>query len=133
MSADIEREVWFECSHSTGAGGQHINKNLTRVTVCFSIDRSACFTPVQKAILRKKLFRRISGDGVLRVVDQNSRSQLTNKRESVRKLLELLAEALIRQKVRVKTKATLASKQRRLNHKKNRSAVKSARRKCSEY
>ncbi len=129
MKLKIERELWFEYSHSSGAGGQHVNKASTRVVVCFSIDSSAVFTPVEKACIKRKLHNRISKDGVLRVAVEESRSQSYNKTIAVERVAELLSNSLIRKKHRLKTAATFGSKVRRLKSKKKRADIKQSRKK----
>lgn len=129
MKTKIEREIWFEYSHSSGAGGQHVNKASTRVVVCFSVDSSAAFTPVEKACIKRKLHNRISKDGVLRVAVEESRSQSYNKTIAVERVCELLAGSLIRKKRRLKTAATFGSKVRRLESKKKRAGIKQNRKK----
>lgn len=128
MFEAIGREIWFEYSHSSGAGGQHVNKASTRVVVCFSVDSSGALEPVQKALVRRKLYNRISKDGVLRIAVEDSRSQSLNKKFAVERLEVMLSDALVQRKRRRKTVATYGSKVRRLEGKKKRAQVKAGRR-----
>jgi ribosome-associated protein len=65
----------------------------------------------------------------LQVRSQTYRTQLGNKEEVVRKMNELITQALKRQKKRIATKPTKGSKEKRIEHKKKLGQVKSDRKK----
>jgi ribosome-associated protein len=120
-------ELRFTASPSSGPGGQHVNKVSTRVTLLFDVDGSPSLSDGQKARLHAALAGRIAKDGVLRLVSQTSRSQATNKELAVERFVVLVREALTPKPPRRKTRATLASKLRRLESKSRRATVKRAR------
>jgi ribosome-associated protein len=95
----------------------------------FHVRDSALLSEPQKAILEKKLAARINSEGWLQVRSQVHRSQLANKQEVVRKMEEMVALALKKEKKRVATKPTAGSKQRRIEYKKRTSEVKQGRKK----
>ena len=68
----------------------------------------------------------------LRAVAQDERSQWRNRELAVERLVEQLREALKVQRRRVATKPTKASRERRLESKKRRSATKRLRRPPSD-
>ena len=124
-------ELLFKYSRSSGPGGQNVNKLNTKVTVVFNIEASESLTDRQKKRLIKKLASRIDKNGNMRVVCQKSRSQAANKETALLRLGTILEESLKKAKVRRKTKPTLASKERQLKAKKQRSGIKQGRsKKC---
>ncbi len=77
----------------------------------------------------QKLATRIDGDGVLRVVASDRRSQLQNRESAEARLGELVRRALIVPKKRRATKPGRAAKEARLASKKRRGERKANRRK----
>jgi len=120
-------ELSFTATRSGGPGGQHVNKVSTSVTLAFDVERSPSLGEFQRNRIRTRLANRIGRDGNLRVNASDTRSQAANKDLVVARFAELLREALKRPKPRRRTKPTRASKQRRLNAKKSRAAVKKTR------
>ncbi|HYR28665.1 MAG TPA: alternative ribosome rescue aminoacyl-tRNA hydrolase ArfB [Thermoanaerobaculia bacterium] len=110
-------------SRSGGPGGQHVNKVETRVTIEVAVE-ALPLPEEKKALVRERLSTRINKEGLLRVTSQASRSQIENRDRALIKLEELLNEALVEQKKRKKTRATRASKEKRLDEKKKRSETK---------
>lgn len=111
-------EVWFTTSRSSGAGGQHVNRTESRVTLHWSPGNSSALTPSQKNRVLARLSNRITSDGVLQLDVETHRSQHRNKAEACERLAELLVSALRRRKRRIKTRPTRGSKERRLQAKK---------------
>jgi len=75
----------------------------------------------------RRLATRIGKDGVLRVISQQTRSQLENKELAIERFAELLREALKQLPIRKKTRVSKGAKLRRLEEKKQRSSIKSER------
>ncbi|HEY5273637.1 MAG TPA: alternative ribosome rescue aminoacyl-tRNA hydrolase ArfB [Acidimicrobiales bacterium] len=115
-------EFEWRFSGSGGPGGQHANTSNTRVECVFSIATSPSLGPRQ----REKLLGRFGP--VLRVVAADERSQLRNRDLALRRMSERLAAALVEERRRISTKPTRASKERRLQTKRVRSATKQQRR-----
>ena len=122
-----EEEFKFRASRSSGPGGQHVNKVSTRVTLQFDVTSSPSLTAAQKRRILSKLKTRISKDGVLRVVSQQTRSQAANREAAVERFIELLQQALRRTPPRRKTGLPPAAKRQRLETKRRRSRLKQER------
>jgi ribosome-associated protein len=115
-------EILLRTSRSSGPGGQHAQRSETRVEAVFDVERSAALSEAQK----KRVIARAGP--VLRAVAQDERSQLRNRELAVERLVEQLRRALHVERRRTATKPTAASRERRLQHKKERSEVKRLRR-----
>ena len=70
---------------------------------------------------------RLDGDGRLMAVASEHKSQFQNYRAAVDRMVTWIAQALVRQKRRIKTKPTRGSKVRRLDEKKRRGVIKRGR------
>jgi ribosome-associated protein len=116
------REIELRTSRSSGPGGQHAQKNETRVEATFDVEASEALSDTQKRRVVAK------AGPVLRAVAQDERSQLRNRERAVERLVEALREALRVERRRVPTSPTPASRERRLEGKRRRSDVKRLRR-----
>ncbi|HWL00604.1 MAG TPA: alternative ribosome rescue aminoacyl-tRNA hydrolase ArfB [Parapedobacter sp.] len=121
--------VQFQTSRSGGAGGQHVNKVETKVTLLFDIAAATLFSEAEKARLRKQLSNRLQSEGLLQISSQETRSQLRNKEVALQKLAELLSDALKTEKPRKATKPSKAAVQKRLDAKRQQSLRKINRKK----
>jgi ribosome-associated protein len=113
-------------SRSGGPGGQNVNKVESRVTIEVDVD-ALPISDEQKAMVRARLAGRINKEGVLRVTSQAERSQLANRDRALARMEELLRDSLEEQRPRKKTRASKASKERRIREKKQRAETKKLR------
>jgi ribosome-associated protein len=115
-------EVELRFSRSSGPGGQHANTAETRVEAILDVEASSALTDAQKRRVLAK------AGPTLRAIAQDERSQWRNRELAVERLVEQLRQALKVERRRVATKPTKASRERRLDSKKRRSATKKLRR-----
>jgi ribosome-associated protein len=87
-------ELDLRFTRSSGPGGQHVNTSSTRAEVTFDLAGSPSLTADEKERAGRRLRRRLDGEGRLRVVAQDERSQLRNRELAMRRLADLLREAL---------------------------------------
>src|SRR5438309_11059132 len=122
-SVSIPRsEIELRFSRSSGPGGQHAQRNETRVEAIFDVEASSALSPAQK--------RRVTARAgpVLRAVAQDERSQWRNRELATERLVEALRDALKVPRRRRPTKPSRAAVERRLEQKRRRSQVKRRRR-----
>jgi ribosome-associated protein len=123
-----EAELSWRFSRSSGPGGQSVNTSDSRVELSFDVARSPSLDEHQRTRALQRLATRLT-DGVVTVAASEQRSQLQNREEAERKLAQLLREALAPPPPpRRATRPTRASKERRLQVKRQRSELKRTRR-----
>ena len=125
---NLEDELIFTSSRSSGPGGQNVNKVSTKVELRFNVIKSMRLSDSEKELVSEKLRKKINRDGELILISQSERSQLKNKKKVIEKFYILLSKALSVRSKRIPTKPTGSSKEKRLEGKRRRSVVKRYRR-----
>lgn len=122
-----EDEITIDFVRSGGPGGQNVNKVATAAQLRFD----AAGSPNLPEDVRKRLIslggKRVTSDGILVIDARRFRTQEKNRDDAVNRLVELIRKASVRPKTRRKTKPSRQSKEKRLEQKRRRSAIKERR------
>jgi ribosome-associated protein len=111
---------------ATGPGGQNVNKVATAVQL--RVDAYALrLPPAVFARLRKLAGSRWTSEGEIVLMAREYRTREANREEARRRAAQLVADAFAAPERRIKTKPTRAAKQRRVEGKTARGAVKRGR------
>ena len=115
-------EIELRTSRSSGPGGQHANVTASRVEAVFDVRASQALSEAQRQRIAARLGPRVTASA------QDTRSQARNRELALERLAERLGAALEVRRPRTPTRPTTASKRRRVDAKRRRGEIKSARR-----
>lgn len=121
-------EIQLRAVTGSGPGGQHVNRSATRIELWWNINSTRALSAEQRLRVKAKLSSRLDGDGNLRIVAGEYRSQQQNRRAATERLVSILARALIVAPTRKATRPTRASVAKRLDEKRKRADTKQQRR-----
>jgi ribosome-associated protein len=114
-------EAGYRASRSSGPGGQHAQKNETRIEAFLDLD-SCSLDEATKERLRERFGRTVHA------VSQDERSQLRNRELALERLLEKIRLALEPRAERTATRPSRSAILKRLTGKRQRSFTKRLRR-----
>ena len=122
-----ESEVQEEFIRASGPGGQNVNKVSSAVQLRFNVAQSPSLPEDIKQRLLKLAGRRVTADGVLIIAAKRYRTQSRNRDDAMDRLVALIRKAIELPKGRVKSQPSRASRERRLEDKRQRSKIKQLR------
>ena len=125
-------ELELRAITGSGPGGQHVNRSATRVALRWNVRTTKALTDEQRTRVSAKLASRLDGEGALRIVAGEFRSQQQNRRAALERLVAIVERALIVHKARKATKPTRGAIERRLTEKRQRADTKRDRRKGND-
>ena len=113
---------------ASGPGGQNVNKVSSAVQIRFDLSGSRSLPEEVRERLAQLAGRRLTRDGVIVIIAQRYRTQERNRQDALDRLVALIRRAATPPTPRRPTKPSRAAKERRLQAKAKRSAIKELRR-----
>jgi ribosome-associated protein len=121
-----EEDVRVEFVQASGPGGQNVNKVASAVQLRFDTRTASLPEDVRQRLLRIAN-KRIGKDGMLLIEAKRYRSQERNREEALERLVILVRRASEPPKIRKKTRASAAEREKRLKAKRRRGEMKKLR------
>ena len=122
----------FSYTHSSGAGGQNVNKVATKAILRWIPNATGALPDGVKRRFIETFNSKLTHAGELILSSQKSRSQAQNANDCLQKLREMVLSVWRAPKVRRATKPTKGSQRRRVEGKKIRSKIKQMRGKVND-
>ena len=122
-----ESEIEERFIRASGPGGQNVNKLASAVQLRFDAVHSPSLPDEVRARLIRLAGKRVNAAGVLVIEAKRYRTQARNRADALDRLAKLILRASERPRPRRETKPSAASKERRLEGKRQRARIKRAR------
>jgi ribosome-associated protein len=116
----------FQFTHSSGPGGQHVNKTSTAVELRVDLELLELDAYALQRLISLQA-NRINKHGILVVQASTHRSQLKNRQQALNRVEEMIQEAKQRPKKRITTGPSQSAKRKRVDRKKKHSTTKQQR------
>jgi len=119
-----ERALQVRAVRASGPGGQNVNKVATKVDVRVDLDAIEGLSAAARARLATLCRHRLDADGRLMVSSQAERNQARNLEDALDRVRTLVAAALREPRSRKASRPSAAARERRIESKKLRGALK---------
>jgi ribosome-associated protein len=127
-----DSEVEESFIRASGPGGQNVNKVSSAVQLRFDLSHSRSLPDEVRERLARLAGRRLTRDDVIVITAQRYRTQERNRQDALDRLVALIRRAAVPPTRRRPTKPSAAARERRLEAKARRAAVKEQRRTSPE-
>jgi ribosome-associated protein len=123
-----DSEIVEHFIRASGPGGQNVNKVASAVQLRFDVGASPALDAGTRQRLKNLAGRRLNREGVIVITAERFRTRERNREDALARLIDLIRRAAVRPKRRRPTRATAASRAKRVENKTRRGQLKRLRR-----